>query len=169
MDKLNQLLVGHPVMEFGAAFRAATLDSGVKVSQSKASIWLEGGVTPAGAGFVWGYGTITYRGIEHPFRLSGLSIANGDAANMSAAGSVMHLKKLSDFSGYYLASRVGSTGADSGPTTYLKNDRGVVIELIATDAGRRITVPIYAAQMRLKRKKTAASSDGVPPDATGGS
>ena len=153
MDEPDRLFVGKPLMELAAAFRAPTSNSGIEVSQAEASLWLEGGITPAGAGFVWGHGAINYQGNEHAFRLSGLSIVNVGAASFSAAGSVMHLRKLSDFSGNYVASRAGSRGADCGSATYLTNDRGVVIKLIATGAGQRINVPVNAVRVRLKRQK----------------
>jgi hypothetical protein len=153
MDKLNQLLVGRPLVEFGPAFGAVADDSGIEASQPVASLWLEGGVTPAGAGFVWGHGEVSYQGIDHAFRLSGLSIANLGAASISASGTVMHLRKLADFNGNYLALSAGSIGTDSGPATYLQNKRGVVIKLIATDAGQRINLPITGVRVRLKRPK----------------
>jgi len=158
---MDKLLVAKPLVEFGAAFSAATSDSGIEASQPAVSIWLEGGVTPAGAGFVWGRGEINFQGKNHAFRLSGLSIANVGAASISAAGSVVHLRKLSDFSGNYLTSRAGSIGADSGLATYLKNERGVVIQLLATDAGQRINVPVNSVRVRLKRQRDPSARTGM--------
>ncbi|MGO9849351.1 MAG: hypothetical protein ACLPKT_22920 [Methylocella sp.] len=152
---MDKPLVGKPLVEFGAAFRAVTSDSGIEVSRPEVSIWLEVGVTPAGAGFVWGRGEINYQGKNHAFRLSGLSIAKVCAASICAAGSVMYLRKLSDFSGNYL------TSPDSGLATYLKNERGVVIQLRATDAGQRINVPVNAVRVRLKRQTYPSARTGM--------
>ncbi|HUA26785.1 MAG TPA: hypothetical protein VMA54_21820 [Steroidobacteraceae bacterium] len=153
MDKLNQLLVGKPLLEFGAAFGAVTWDSGLEATQPQASFWLEGGVTPAGAGFVWGHGEIHYEGCNHAFRLSALVIQNVVSAGISAAGRVLYLRNLSDFSGNYLDSRAGSIGGDRGSVQYLKNERGVMIKLIATDGAQRINWPINGMRVRLKRQK----------------
>ncbi len=157
MDKLNQLLVGRPLLEFGAAFGAITRESDIEAARPEASFWLEGGITPAGSGFVWGHGELRYQGNDHAFRLSGLSIENVAAAGISAGGSVMHLKNLSDFGGHYRATRAGSIGADGGPATYLKNERGVVIKLTATDAAQRINWPVNGMRVRLKRQKPQPS------------
>jgi hypothetical protein len=149
MDKLNRLLVASP-LEFAAAFGAATKDSTNEVSQLEVTLWLEGGLAP-GAGFMWGHGQITYQGNNHPFRISGLSAADVGAVSMCAAGSVTHLRKLSDFSGNYSASGAGAIVA-GGCTTFLQNQHGVVIQLTAKDAGRRISLPINGVRVRLKRQ-----------------
>ena len=83
MDRLNRLLVSTP-SEFAAAFDAAGDDCRTDATQTTAAFWLEGGITQAGAGFVWGKGEMSYRGCNHAFRLSGLSIADVDAANICA-------------------------------------------------------------------------------------
>jgi len=88
MDRLNRLLVSTP-SEFAAAFDAAGDDCRTDATQTTAAFWLEGGITQAGAGFVWGKGEMSYRGCNHAFRLSGLSIADVDAANICANGSVI--------------------------------------------------------------------------------
>jgi hypothetical protein len=85
MDKLNRLLAGTP-SEFAAAFDAVGDDSRAEAGQTNATFWLEGGVTCAGSGFVWGNGEISDQGKNHPFRLSGLSIADTGAANLCANG-----------------------------------------------------------------------------------
>jgi hypothetical protein len=152
MDKLNRLLVCTP-SEFAAAFDATGDDSRPQASQTTAAFWLEGGITRAGAGFAWGTGEISYQGSNHAFRLSGLSIADIEAANICANGSVMHLRRLSDFSGRYSASSVGSAAAGTDSVTHLKNERGVVMKLTATDAAWRINLLINGLRVRLKHPK----------------
>ena len=151
MDKLNRLLVATPP-EFEAAFDAVRDGSRAEAGQTTAALWLQGGITPAGAGFVWGHGEISYRGSNHAFRLSGLSIADIGAASICADGSVMHLRRLSDFSGSYSASIAGPAMAGSDSVTYLKNERGVVIKLTATDAAWRINLLVKGLRVRLKHR-----------------
>jgi hypothetical protein len=151
MDKLSQLL--STPSEFAVAFDAVGDDSRAEASQTTASVWLEGGITRAGAGFVWGNGEISYQGSNHSFRLSGLSIADIGAASICASGSVMHLRRLSDFSGTYSASIAGPAVAGSDPETYLKNERGVVMRLTATDAAWRVNLLVNGLRVRLKQSK----------------
>jgi hypothetical protein len=150
MDKLNWLLVSTP-SEFAAAFDAVDDDLRAEAGQTSATFWLEGGVTCAGAGFVWGNGEITYRGRNHAFRLSGLSIADVGSASVCANGSVAHLSSLADFSGSYSALTAEPAGGDA--TTHLKNERGVVMKLTATDAAWRINLPVKGLRVRLKRSR----------------
>jgi hypothetical protein len=82
-----------------------------------------------------------------------LSIANIDAAGICANGSIMHLRRLSDFPGSYSGSSVEPPGADSDPVTYLKNERGVVMKLTATDASWRISLQVNGLRIRLKHSK----------------
>jgi hypothetical protein len=152
MDKLNQLLVATPA-EFAAAFDAAADDLRAEPSRATAAFWLEGGITCAGEGFVWGNGEISYQGGNHGFRLSGLSIADTGAASICANGSVTHLRRLSDFSGSYSPSSAGPAGDANDPVTYLKNERGVVLKLTATDAAWRVNLRVNGLRLRLRRPK----------------
>ena len=152
MDKLNQLLVSSQA-EFAAAFDAIADDSRAEPARASAAFWVEGGITCAGSGFVWGNGEISYQGRNYAFRLSGLSIADIGAASVCANGSVMHLKRLSDFSGSYSASTVGPALAGSDSVTYLKNERGVVMRLTATDAAWRVNLMVNGLRVRLKHPK----------------
>jgi hypothetical protein len=152
MDKLSQLLVASP-SEFAAAFDAVDGDSRAEPSQTTAAFWLEGGITCAGEGFVWGSGEISYQGRNHAFRLSGLSIANTGAASICANGSVTHLRRLSDFSGSYSVSSADPAGAADDAVTYLENERGVVLKLTATDAAWRVNLLVNGLRLRLKRPK----------------
>ncbi len=152
MDKLNRLLVSTP-SEFAAAFDAAGDDCRTDATQTTATFWLEGGITQAGAGFVWGKGEMSYRGCNHAFRLSGLSIADVDAANICANGSVTHLRRLSDFGGSYVVSIGEPAEAGSDSVTYLKNERGVVMKLTATDAAWRINLQVNGLRVRLRHPR----------------
>jgi hypothetical protein len=69
----------------------------------------------------------------------------------------MRLSKLSDFSGNYRASRAGAgattagaTTAGAGLATYLQNERGVMIELVAMDAATAANRSVDGLRLRLK-------------------
>src|SRR5262249_41284592 len=69
-----------------------------------ATVEFSGGSVAAGIGWTWGSGTLTYKGIKHPFSVSGLSVGlSAGAASMTASGSVYNLKRIEDFNGNYTA------------------------------------------------------------------
>lgn len=138
---------------FAAAFRAATSDSGaeVKESQPVATLWLEDKAEVSGSDVAWRYGWINFRGNNHAFEVSGLSMSKPGASCTTATGIVMRLGKLPDFSGNYSASAARATVAGGGPTIVLGNEHHVVIRLIAPDAGLRFNVSNNGVQVRLTR------------------
>ena len=75
---------------------------------------LRGGSIAAGIGFSWGHGTLNFGGQPHTFKISGVSLVDLGAANVSAAGSVYNLKNLADFNGNYVALTAGMTVAGGG-------------------------------------------------------
>jgi hypothetical protein len=150
MDKLGLLF---DAKQFAVAFGAATVDLSSAATEARpdATVWLEGGAAVAGAGFAWGHGQLNYKRDHHGFSISGLSIADVHAASISATGIVMRLRKLSDFSGTYSGLGAEATAADGGAATYLKNERGVVIKLVARDAGLRFSLSVDGVRVRLRR------------------
>jgi hypothetical protein len=147
MDKLSLMF---DAKQFAAAFGAARDDSSAARSEQDAMLWLEGGVGLAGARVAWGQGQINYQGHNHLFRVSSLSIGDAGAAGIYAAGRVMGLRKISDFSGNYRASSAGGTMAGGGLATYLQNERGVVIRLVAADAATAANRSVSGVRVRLK-------------------
>jgi hypothetical protein len=111
---------------------------------------LTGGSVAAGIGYTWGHGKLSFQDKVHPFSLSGVSVVDVGAANISATGNVYNLKKLSDFAGNYVDATAGLTIAGGGSVAYLKNEHGVVIKLQATTAGLRFTLAAEGVNIKLK-------------------
>jgi hypothetical protein len=136
-----------------AAAYADDADSSAPVAndaQPDATVSLKGGSVAAGIGYTWGHGEVTYGKSSHEFSIKGVSIVDVGATNFTAAGRVYNLKKLSDFSGNYVAAGAGITIAGGGTATYLKNEHGVVIKLIATDVGLKFTLSADGVHVSLK-------------------
>ena len=149
MDKLDQLFSPkHFAVAFGTALRDSRFV--VKETQPDATVWLEGGAASAGAGFAWDHGQIDYRGNRYSFSISGLSIADLPTRSTSATGIVRRLRTLSDFAGSYLAEAAEGGFTAGGLTTHLRNDRGVLIQLVATDAKQRFNVSVNGVRIRFK-------------------
>jgi hypothetical protein len=119
-------------------------------AQPDAAVVLNGGRVAAGIGYVWGKGNLTFNDQTHTFTISGVSIVDAGAANISASGDVYNLKKLSDFAGNYTAASAGLTVAGGGSATYLKNEHGVVIKLVSTTVGLQFNLSASGVNVKLK-------------------
>jgi hypothetical protein len=139
-----------------ALFSGATLaDDSVQdshasaVSGPDATVELSGGAVAAGIGYEWGHGDIVYQGVRHHFSLSGLSLIDVGAADITATGVVYNLKNLEDLNGNYAAATAGLTIAGGGSAEYLKNEHGVVIKLLDTTRGLRFNLSANGMKVRL--------------------
>ena len=115
-----------------------------------ATIVFKGGSVAAGIGYVWGGGELNFQGKVHHYSLSGVSIVDAGASNITATGVVYGLKDASDFNGNFVAASAGATVAGGGSATYLKNEHGVVIKLLATQVGLRFTLAGEGVKVKLK-------------------
>lgn len=115
-----------------------------------ATLSLEGGSVAAGAGYVWGSGTLDFGGAPHKVKVSGLSIADVGAAKISASGSVYNLKNISDFNGTYTTFAAGATVAGGGGVAYLRNQNGVVIRLDSTTEGLRLNLSASGVTLKVQ-------------------
>jgi hypothetical protein len=116
-----------------------------------ATLKLQGGSVAAGIGYVWGHGTVTYKGVDHKFHISGVSVVDVGAAKISATGEVSHLDKLADLAGVYTAWSAGATFGGGGSAVYMKNEHGVVIKLISTTEGLRFNLSGNGVKVKLSR------------------
>jgi hypothetical protein len=138
----------------GGAVYAADGDSSPPVAddaKSDASLTLKGGSVAAGIGFTWGHGELKFHDEAHPFTIRGVSVVDVGATDYTASGHVYHLKRLSDFAGNYVATSAGATLAGGATATYLKNEHGVVIKLIATDVGLKFNLSADGVHVTLKK------------------
>ena len=147
MDKLDLF----DLEQFGVAFGAVSSNSNFVGNefQRDATVWLERGAATAGAEFAWDGGQIDYQGRNHAFRITGLSVANVSEGSASAAGIVKRLRKLPEFAGYYVAAAEGAVTVGH-PVTFLRNNRGVLIQLVASEAGLRFRVSANGVLIRFK-------------------
>lgn len=118
-------------------------------TQPDGTVALSGGSIAAGVGYSWGHGQLNYDGQPHAFKISGVSLVDVGAADISASGRVYNLKNLADFSGNYVAMTAGVTIAGGGSVAYLKNEHGVVIKLHSTDVGLRFNLAANGIKVTL--------------------
>jgi hypothetical protein len=136
----------------GAAFAQNNGADAPVASDAKpdGTVVLSGGSVAAGVGYVWGHGALHYQSGDHDFSISGVSIADAGAANISASGTVYNLKNLSDFAGNYAAVAAGLTIGGGGSASYLRNEHGVVIKLVSTTVGLRFNLSANGVHVTLK-------------------
>lgn len=121
-----------------------------------ATISIDAYVVGAGLGIITGNGTLTYEGKDYPFTVSGLALGDLGVSNTEARGTVSHLTKLDDFPGTYVGMGAGVTVADGKGTIQLKNQHGVVVELLNEGHGLNVGFGPAGAKFELMRKPKPA-------------
>ena len=135
----------------GAALADSATQTGTAISGAPdATVELSGGAVAAGIGFEWGHGTVVYQGQKHRFKLSGLSIVDVGAANITGSGVVYNLHNIEDLNGNFVEATAGLTVAGGGEADYLRNEKGVVIKLLATSKGLRFNLSGDGVKIKLQ-------------------
>ena len=115
-----------------------------------ATLKLHQGQFAVGIGFSWGEGVLSFQGKEFPFKVGGLSILDVGISRADANGSVYNLKKLEDFNGTYTSVAAEATIAGGAGAITMKNQNGVVINLVATTQGINFKLSIDGVKLTLK-------------------
>ena len=119
---------------------AIVLGLGLTVARAEnktpdATLALHAGSVAIGLGVSWGGGTLTFQGKDYPISVTGLSVGAVGASSVEASGKVYNLKNLSDFNGNYTAAMAGGAVAGGGGVVTMKNQNGVMVDLVATTQG----------------------------------
>jgi hypothetical protein len=115
------------------------------------TIELESKSVAAGVGFSWGKGVLHYKGKTYDLNVDGLTVGSVGASSIQAQGKVYHLNKLSDFDGNYAAVVGGATVGGGGGGLAMKNQNGVVVELVATTQGVSLTAGVSGVKLSVKQ------------------
>ena len=99
------------------------------------------GQVALGIGWSWGKGTLSFKGKKYEFKVDGLSVIDVGITKATSNGKVYNLKNLSDFDGIYTAMAAEGTVAGGAGVTKMKNQNGVVIELVSTTQGTIVRPP----------------------------
>lgn len=125
--------------------------AGAQSKKPDATVELSEGTVAAGIGFSWGKGTLTYKGKKYPVKVEGLSVGEVGISRATARGNVFDLKKVEDFSGNYTAAGVGATAGGGAGATAMKNQNGVVIELVSTTQGASLKLAASGIRLTLEK------------------
>ena len=106
-----------------------------------------------GIGGSSGSGTLTYRGKNYPFRVSGLAVGRVGVTSSSAVGDVFNLRHLQDFNGNYTVSGAGTRGVTLGAGrtgTLMSNQAGVIVRISSTQRGVAVNATGGGLTMQLQ-------------------
>ncbi len=117
------------------AFSSALVVSAEETVPWDATVELTGGSVAAGVGVSWGSGVLAFNGKVYKFKIDGLSVGSVGIQNVTARGKVYNLKNVADFSGNFAAMAVGMTVGGGAGSKTMKNERGVILDLISTNQG----------------------------------
>jgi hypothetical protein len=115
------------------------------------TVRLTGKSVAAGVGFSWGSGVLTYKGREYPFTVTALSAGDIGVATTEVSGEVFNLENLDDFDGNYTSFNVGVTLAGGATGALMRNQSGVVINLVGTTQGLNFELGVDGIKIQLKR------------------
>ena len=128
----------------------STLGRAADEEKPDGTVKISSGSVAVGVGFSWGSGTLTYKGKEYPFSVSGLSVADVGISEAEAVGDVLHLEKLEDFNGRPGVS-AGATVAGGGGGMILRNQNGVELRLSATTQGLKFKLGVDGVKLTLNK------------------
>jgi hypothetical protein len=104
-----------------------------------------------GVGYSWGTGVLTYKGGEYPFTITGLSAGDIGATSTEISGEVLNLKNLDDFNGNYTSLNAGVTLAGGGGAATMRNQNGVVMNVLATTQGLNLELGVDGITIELQK------------------
>ena len=125
--------------------------SSAQEGQPSGKVALASKSVAVGVGVSWGDGTLTYHGKKYSFSVNGLSVIDLGISKVTAQGEVFNLKKVSDFSGNYVAAEAGATAGGGGGAVAMRNQHGVVMKLTSTSQGVQLTLAGKGVDVKLKQ------------------
>ena len=115
-----------------------------------ATVELSTGSVAAGVGLSWGGGVLSFNGKQYKFKVDGLSVGSVGIQSASARGKVYYLKNVADLAGTYTAIAAGVTVGGGGGAKTMKNEKGVIIDLISTNQGVDFTFGTQGVKITLE-------------------
>lgn len=144
--------IGYAVVAFAVA--GACMSGTLAAQERKAAdgtIEFTGGSVAIGIGYSWGNGTLFYKGKQYPFTASGFSLADIGAAQTQVTGEVYQLSAVEEFPGTYSVAQTGAALVGGGGVGYLQNERGVVIKVVSSSQGARLSLGAGGVTIAMKQ------------------
>jgi hypothetical protein len=142
--KLLGLIAGTILLLSNSLSAAEEPDGTIKITTRMAA---------PGIGLSWGDGVLTYKGQEIPFTFQANGLFRNVDESVTAAelsGEVFNLKSAADFSGNY--QKVEAESSEGGGTrATMKNEKGVVVNLVSTVAERKFNLSREGLKIEIKK------------------
>lgn len=109
-----------------------------------------------GTGLSWGEGLLSYQGQDYPLTFEARGLFRNVDAGITAAelsGQVFNLKSPEDIAGNYQMAESKEAESGAGSSATIKNEKGVVITLVSTVAGRKFNLALSGLNVELKKPK----------------
>src|SRR5437773_9143306 len=147
--KMRRSLMGLAII--GAVLLVAQIGRAAEEKKPDATVKMSGKSVAAGVGFSWGSGVLTYQGKDYPFSVSGLSAGNIGAGSADLTGDVFNLKTVDDFNGTFTSVGAGATVAGGGGAMSMRNQNGVVMNVVGTSKGLTFKLGVDGLKIELKK------------------
>ncbi|MCZ6564009.1 MAG: hypothetical protein O6948_13995 [Deltaproteobacteria bacterium] len=128
----------------------ATTQAAENRKEPVAAIEMEATSFAVGVGYTWGNGKLWFKEKEYTFSVSGLSLVGVGISTVKAKGDVLHLKDLADFSGTYVGFSAGGALGKGGGGLTMKNEKGVVINVVTVQEGLKLSIGPSGFAIKLK-------------------
>src|SRR5258705_7151106 len=109
-----------------------------------------------GIGLSWGEGVLRYKDQDYPFTFKATGLFRDVDAGITAAelfGQVFNLKRPGDFGGNYQKVEEKNAGIGAGSRATMKNQKGVVVNLVSAVEGRKFALAREGMDIELKKQK----------------
>ena len=98
----------------------------------------------------FGHGTLAYNNKVYKFKLTGMGAGGYGVQKLSAVGNVYHLDDIAAFPGSYSEARGGLTVAKGLGRLYIRNDKGVEIEVKTHQEGVALSVGVTGITIEME-------------------
>ena len=98
----------------------------------------------------YGHGTLAFNDRIYKFKLKGMGALGYGVQKLSGVGHVYNLNDIADFPGSYSEARGGITVAKGLGGLYIRNDKGVVIEMRTHAEGVALSVGVTGITIEME-------------------
>ena len=113
-------------------------------------VTIEAKQVAAGVGWTWGGGALKFKGKTYNFDIKGLNVAAVGISKVSSKGDVYNLKDASDLAGTYVTAGVGAAVIKGKAGLVMRNDKGVVINLLSDQTGAQLSLGTDGLKITMK-------------------
>jgi len=123
-----------------AAFVFVTLPAAGSEKKPSGTVAIKYTAVAIGIGIQWGKGVLRFRGVDFPFKISGLNVADVGITSIDATGKVYNLKAEGDFPGTFSTTAAGVSVGGGAGVAALENQNGVIMTLQSKKIGIQLTL-----------------------------